>query len=133
MTPPEKFFGTPLFQSMFYFNDYGWLIFAQGRLEMWLELLTPGECHLPPPVALAPRQPQEFELRVIVWNTRDVILQEKDIFLGERVSDIYIKGLVENINNIIIIGATVIFKWFLHSLMILDIQRRVIRFIGYAI
>jgi len=30
-------------------------------------------------------------LRVIIWNTRDVILDETSI-TGERMSDIYIKG-----------------------------------------
>jgi len=32
-----------------------------------------------------------YELRVIIWNTRDVILDETSI-TGERMSDIYIKG-----------------------------------------
>jgi len=32
-----------------------------------------------------------YELRVIIWNTRDVILDETSI-TGERMSDIYVKG-----------------------------------------
>lgn len=32
-----------------------------------------------------------FYLRVIIWNTKDVILDEKSI-TGEEMSDIYVKG-----------------------------------------
>lgn len=32
-----------------------------------------------------------YELRVVVWNTKDVILDEKSI-TGEEMSDIYVKG-----------------------------------------
>ena len=32
-----------------------------------------------------------YVLRVIIWNTKDVILEETSI-TGEKMSDIYIKG-----------------------------------------
>lgn len=32
-----------------------------------------------------------YELRVIIWNTADVILEETSI-TGEQMSDIYVKG-----------------------------------------
>ena len=32
------------------------------------------------------------ELRVVVWNTKDVLLDEKSFVTGEDMSDIYVKG-----------------------------------------
>ena len=32
-----------------------------------------------------------YELRVIIWNTADVILEETSL-TGEQMSDIYVKG-----------------------------------------
>ena len=43
-----------------------------------------------PSFDITPRRPKEYELRVIVWNTYDVPLDEKSI-TGERMSDIYVK------------------------------------------
>lgn len=43
-----------------------------------------------PSFDITPRRPKEYELRVIVWNTYDVKLDEKSI-TGERMSDIYVK------------------------------------------
>lgn len=34
-----------------------------------------------------------FELRVIIWNTDEVILEDDDIFTGEKSSDIFVRGL----------------------------------------
>ena len=33
-------------------------------------------------------------LRIVVWNTKDVILDEVSIVTGEAMSDIYVKGSV---------------------------------------
>lgn len=33
-----------------------------------------------------------FELRVIIWNTDEVILEDDDIFTGEKSSDIFVRG-----------------------------------------
>ena len=33
-----------------------------------------------------------YELRVTIWNTDEVILEEDDFFTGEKSSDIYVKG-----------------------------------------
>lgn len=34
-----------------------------------------------------------YELRVIIWNTDDVFLDDVNPFTGEPSSDIYVKGL----------------------------------------
>lgn len=41
--------------------------------------------------ALSKCAPFRYYLRVIIWNTKDVILDEKSI-TGEEMSDIYVKG-----------------------------------------
>jgi len=35
-----------------------------------------------------------FEMRVIVWNTDEVVCEDDDFFSGEKMSDIYVKGWV---------------------------------------
>lgn len=38
------------------------------------------------------RNPLEYELRVVVWNTANVLLDEISLATGEEMSDIYVKG-----------------------------------------
>lgn len=33
-----------------------------------------------------------FELRLIIWNTDEVVLEDDDIFTGEKSSDIFVRG-----------------------------------------
>lgn len=35
-----------------------------------------------------------YELRVIVWNTDEVVLEDDDFFTGEKSSDIFVRGWV---------------------------------------
>ncbi|XP_053686796.1 fer-1-like protein 6 [Sabethes cyaneus] len=60
----------------------------QGKLQLWIEIYPTG-C-VPTLLNITPNPPKAYELRVIVWNTADVILDEKNIF-GTRMSDIYVK------------------------------------------
>ena len=36
-----------------------------------------------------------YELRVIIWNTDDVVLEDDAFFTGEKMSDIYVKGWIK--------------------------------------
>jgi hypothetical protein len=65
---------------------------TQGKLEMWVDIFPAGELPLPLPVDISPPQPQEYELRVIIWNTMDVVLQEYSHMSKEMMTDIYVKG-----------------------------------------
>ncbi|XP_041419577.1 otoferlin isoform X3 [Xenopus laevis] len=64
----------------------------QGRIEMWVDMF-PMDMPAPgPAIDIAPRKPKSFELRVIIWNTDEVILEDDAFMTGEKMSDIYVKG-----------------------------------------
>ncbi|XP_044865030.1 otoferlin-like [Mauremys mutica] len=64
----------------------------QGRLEMWVDMF-PMDMPAPgPAIDISPRKPKRYELRVIVWNTDEVTLEDDDFFTGEKSSDIFVRG-----------------------------------------
>ena len=65
-------------------------------MEMWVDMFP---MDMPPPkfqVDISPRKPTAWELRVIVWNTDEVVLEDDAFFSGDKMSDIYVKGWVNN-------------------------------------
>ncbi|XP_065212252.1 otoferlin-like [Planococcus citri] len=71
-------------------------IIERGKLEMWVDMFPIDRpMHLlGPQIDISPRKPKPYVLRVIIWNTSDVKLQERAFFTGEKMSDIFVKGWV---------------------------------------
>lgn len=62
----------------------------QGKLLMWVEIFDPKKT-IPEPIDITPLPPRAYELRLIIWNAKNIVLDEKNIF-GKQMSDIYVKG-----------------------------------------
>ncbi|RWS24989.1 otoferlin-like protein, partial [Leptotrombidium deliense] len=71
----------------------------RGQIEMWIDMF-PSDLPQPPPATdITPRKPISYELRVIIWNTDEVILEEENVLTGEKMSDIYVKGWLTDSNE----------------------------------
>ena len=64
---------------------------SQGQLHMWIDMFRKVDA-VPPPVDISPRKPEKYALRIVIWNTKDVVLDEVSVATGEAMSDIYVKG-----------------------------------------
>ncbi|XP_072773289.1 fer-1-like protein 4 [Taeniopygia guttata] len=67
------------------------LVQLNGSLHMWIDMF-PNNVPAPPPVNIKPRLPVSYELRVIIWNTDNVILDDVNPVTGEPSSNIYVKS-----------------------------------------
>ena len=65
---------------------------------MWVDIFPklPGAI-IPPKVDITPRKSEKYIFRVIIWNTSDVILDERSVATGDSMSDIYVKGYVSSV------------------------------------
>ncbi|XP_071369375.1 fer-1-like protein 4, partial [Centroberyx affinis] len=70
----------------------------QGYLHMWVDMF-PTDVPAPPPVNIKPRLPIQYELRVTIWNTDDVFLDDVNPFTGIPSSDIYVKGWIKGLEG----------------------------------
>lgn len=59
---------------------------------MWIDIFPASDVPAPPPVDISLKPPVTYELRVIIWNTAEVMLLEDDFFTGTKKSDILVKG-----------------------------------------
>lgn len=62
---------------------------AQGMIEMWVEVLSMEEARRMPISQLSAQSKEQYEIRLIIWETRDVPLVD-----GKSV-DIYMKVLFD--------------------------------------
>ena len=56
-----------LFYSFFYF---------QGKLEMWVDILTTTEAKKRPIIDIRPPPPSPFEVRIVIWGCSDVTIKD---------------------------------------------------------
>ncbi|KAK0090744.1 hypothetical protein PV325_006303 [Microctonus aethiopoides] len=66
----------------------------KGKLELWVDMFRIDELPPKPLVDITPQVPEDYELRVIIWNTEDVPLVDNQFLTGEKCSDIYVKGWI---------------------------------------
>ncbi|XP_068680917.1 otoferlin-like isoform X1 [Montipora foliosa] len=71
----------------------------QGKVEMWVDMFPMDMPSPGAPVDITPRKPTTYELRVVIWNTEDVPLEESNILTGEKCSDIFVKGWLEGLKE----------------------------------
>ena len=75
----------------------------QAKIQMWIDLFPINDYkmeNMPAPIDISVRKPKKFQLRVVIYNTKDVILDDYNLITGEKTSDIYVKGyLCDRINE----------------------------------
>uniref|UniRef100_A0A3Q3F5Z8 Fer-1 like family member 6 n=1 Tax=Kryptolebias marmoratus TaxID=37003 RepID=A0A3Q3F5Z8_KRYMA len=71
----------------------------QGQVQLWVDMFPMDLPHPGPPVDISPRKPKGYELRIIIWNTEDVILEDSNFLTGQQSSDIYVKGWLKGLED----------------------------------
>ncbi|KAJ8352748.1 hypothetical protein SKAU_G00242240 [Synaphobranchus kaupii] len=71
----------------------------QGQLQMWVDMFSMDMPHPGPAVDISPRKPKGYELRIIIWNAEDVILEDTNFITGNQSSDIYVKGWLKGLED----------------------------------
>uniref|UniRef100_UPI003AADEC2C fer-1-like protein 6 n=1 Tax=Centroberyx gerrardi TaxID=166262 RepID=UPI003AADEC2C len=71
----------------------------QGQVQMWVDMFPMDLPHPGPSVDISPRKPKGYELRIIIWNTEDVILEDSNFLTGQQSSDIYVKGWLKGFED----------------------------------
>jgi hypothetical protein len=60
----------------------------RGKLELWVDIMTPEEARKNPPEDIRPPQPERWQVRAIVWTVSKVIFDGKvDLFVTAKLGD----------------------------------------------
>jgi len=61
---------------------------VQGKLELWVDIMTPEEARLNPPEDIRPPEPERWQVRTIIWTVNNVIFDgEVDLFVTGKLGD----------------------------------------------
>ncbi|CAF2249546.1 unnamed protein product, partial [Rotaria magnacalcarata] len=71
----------------------------QGKSEMWFDIFPMSRPPSSALVDITQLKPMPFQLRVTIWNTVDVELNDENFVAGEKTSDIYVKAWVLDEND----------------------------------
>ncbi|CAF2442501.1 unnamed protein product [Rotaria sp. Silwood2] len=66
----------------------------QGKLEMWLDFFPMSRPPSSAMIDITPPKPTAYQLRLTIWNTSDVELNDENFLTGEKTSDIYVKAWI---------------------------------------
>jgi hypothetical protein len=69
----------------------------QGKVLMWVDMFPLNDYKINnviKPVDVSVRKPKRFQLRVTIFNTKEVTLDDMNMLTGERSSDIYVRGFM---------------------------------------
>jgi len=58
---------------------------SQGKIELWVDIMTEDDALKNPPEDISPPKAQGWQLRVVIWETTDVVPKDKD-----KSSDIFV-------------------------------------------
>jgi hypothetical protein len=61
---------------------------------MWLDFFPMSRPPMNDMIDITPPKPVHYQLRLTVWNTADVELNDENFLTGEKTSDIYVKAWI---------------------------------------
>jgi hypothetical protein len=60
---------------------------SKGNLELWVELIPKATIKANPPLPISRPARNEYEIRVIVWETKDCVFKDE----MEKCNDVYVR------------------------------------------
>ena len=61
---------------------------------MWLDFFPVSRPPISDLIVITPPKPVSYQLRLTIWNTSDVELDDENFLTGEKTSDIYVKAWI---------------------------------------
>ena len=61
-------------------------------MQCWVEILDPKVAAARPAIDISPPPKEDWELRVIIWGTRDVTFMDE----ATKCNDLFVKGILGN-------------------------------------